>query len=140
MECPRVQDEILESFVEALSPDVRAAVDDHLAGCPACSRFAAAQRAMDAGLSRALAPPRPGLGLRRAIRNRMRRQEAPIWSDWLPHVVHIVSCAAVTVVCAALVPFDSSHVLALGAIGTALTHFLLATVHGSLDAADDVGY
>jgi hypothetical protein len=55
-------------------------------------------------------------------------------------VVHVVSCAGVTVVCAAVAPLDSSLVLALGAIGTALTHFLLATVHGSLDAADDVGY
>jgi anti-sigma factor RsiW len=140
MECQRVQDEILESFAEARPPDVQAAVDDHLAGCPACARFAAAQKAIDASLVRALAPPRPGLGLRRAIRTRIHRQDAPVWSDWLPHVVHVVSCAGITIVCAALVPFDSSLVLAVGAIGTALTHFLLATVHGSLDAADDVGY
>ena len=68
----------------------------------------------------------------------IRELDAPIWSDWLPHVVHVVSCAGVTIACAVLVPFDSSLVLTPGVISTALTHFLLATVHGSLDAADDV--
>ena len=52
--------------------------------------------------------------------------------------MHVVSCAGVTIACAVLVPFDSSLVLTLGVISTALTHFLLATVHGSLNAADDV--
>ena len=141
MDCQQVQDEIVAGFNE-LRPrahgDVQAAVEAHLAGCVACAAFARKQEALDRQLASVLAPPRLSPHLRSAIRERVRHDRRPFWSDLLPDAVHFASCAVMTLVALALVPLSAPVVLGVGALGTLFTHAVLTAFHESLDAVDDL--
>jgi hypothetical protein len=141
MDCQQVQDEILDGFNELRSRargDVQAAIEAHLAGCVACAAFARKQEALDRQLASVLAPPRLSPYLRSAIRERVRHDRRPFWSDLLPDAVHFASCAVVTLIALALLPLSAPVVLAIGALGTLFTHAVLTAFHESLDAADDL--
>jgi len=57
MDCEQLHDLILEACEGAVSPEARRRMESHLAGCTDCRAFFAAQRDLDARLSRAIAPP-----------------------------------------------------------------------------------
>ena len=137
MECRHVQDTILDSLLErsALTP----AVDEHIAACPACAAFAARQMTIDAGLRHALVAPHFSARLRAEVRERIDQESRPLWRDGLPDVVHFASCSLMTAISALILPFHPMTVLAVGAGATLLSHAVLTTMHGSLDAAGDSG-
>jgi len=139
MDCERVQAEILESLIEAPAADVQALVAAHLVTCPICAAFAARQARVDEGLRAALTPARLSPRVRGLIRERIRHQAPSAWPDFVPDVVHFASCAFVTIVSVALLPFSASTVLTIAAGATIASHALLTAVQGALDAAGDVG-
>ncbi|HZM62562.1 MAG TPA: hypothetical protein VFB85_22305 [Vicinamibacterales bacterium] len=137
MDCRRVQDTILDSLIErsALTP----AVDEHVASCPACAAFAARQMTIDAGLRNTLVAPHLSARWRAEVRERIDQESRPLWRDGLPDVVHFASCGVMTVVSVLILPFNPMTVLAVGAAATLLSHAVLTTMHGTLDAAGDSG-
>lgn len=137
MECRHVQDTILDSLIERTA--LTSAVDAHLAACPACAAFAARQMSIDAGLRQALVAPHLSARLRADLRERIAQESRPLWRDGLPDVVHFASCGVMTVVSVLILPFHPMTVLAIGAGATLLSHAVLTTMHGTLDAAGDSG-
>jgi anti-sigma factor RsiW len=140
MDCQRAQDEILESLLDTRPASVQAMVDAHIAGCTACATFAAKQRTLDRRLTSMLAPPPMPPRFRAALRERIRRDERPFWSDLLPDVIHFASCGVLTLLSLALIPVSAPVVLAVAAAATILSHVVLTAAHGSLDAAEDAGF
>lgn len=136
MDCQQVQDQLLESLIVD-EPPMRVAIDAHLTTCPACAAFAARQARLDAELRVVLGPPILSTRVRAVIRERIRHERRPVWSDVLPDVVHFASCGAVTIVSLVLLPFHPTTVLAVAAAATMLSHAVLTAAHGSLDAAGD---
>jgi hypothetical protein len=137
MDCQRVHDEILESFIEPRSASVQALVDAHVASCAVCAAWAAKQRVLDRHLATILVPPAVNSGFRAAVRERVRHERRVFWSDLLPDAVHFASFGLVTLVGLVWLPVSAPVVLALGAAGALLTHVVLTAAHDSLDAAED---
>jgi anti-sigma factor RsiW len=137
MECSQLEEAILDSIDAAMPAALQREIDAHLAQCPACARFAATQRALDAGLSAMLVPatPSPALrpALRRALRKKIRLDTLSAWRDALPDIMHLGSCAAATLWCALLLPADTALVLGTGATTALLTYVLMTMVRNSLD-------
>jgi hypothetical protein len=137
MDCQRVQDEILESFIATRPADVQALVEAHVSGCATCAAFAEKQRALDRRLSAMLAPPPLSPRFRAAVRERVRHERGVFWTDLLPDAVHFASCGVVTVLGLVLLPLGAPVVLAIAAAGTVLAHVVLTAAHESLDAAEE---
>ena len=139
MGCEHCQEAILDSFDERLPVSLAEAVEAHMAACVGCAEFAARQRAIDRGLARSFIAGPPSARVREAVRRRIRDDRTRVWSGWVLDAVHFGSCAAVTGLCAILMPDDAPLVLGLGAVAATLTHMVLAAAQNSLDAADDAG-
>jgi predicted anti-sigma-YlaC factor YlaD len=140
MECARIQDELLESLIEPRPAAVQAMIDAHLRTCAACTRFAATQARLDAGLRATLQPPVMSPRVRALVRERIRRDGVPaLWPDYLPDLVHFASCGLVTIVALVMLPFSASTVIAVGVGATMISHAVLNAALGSLEAAGDAG-
>jgi anti-sigma factor RsiW len=139
MDCEHAQQNILESFFEAIPTDVQAVVDAHVAGCAACTAFAEKQRALDLGLTARLAPPAMSPRFRARLRERIRHDTRPAWPDLLPDAVHFASCGVATLVSLAVLPVSAPVVLAMALAGTFLSHVVLTAAHDSLDGAEEAG-
>ena len=118
MDCRSVEEAILDSLENAGTAGVQREIDVHLAGCPACTAFAARQQSVDAQLGRMLVSPELSPGFRKALRKRIRREAMQLWADSLPDKVHFLSCGFATVMCAILMPFHPAAVLSAGAAAT----------------------
>jgi anti-sigma factor RsiW len=139
MDCEHAQQNILESYFEAIPTDVQAVVDAHVAGCAACTAFAARQRALDLGLTARLVPPAMSPRFRARLRERIRHDTRPAWPDLLPDAVHFASCGVATLVSLAVIPVSATVVLAIAFAGTFLSHVVLTAAHDSLDGAGEAG-
>lgn len=134
MTCHEAEELLLESFDEPLVLVVRRALDAHVAGCRACSAFAAQLRAVDAELAAVLTPPAVPASLAPAIRTRVRRERITALGESLPDIIHLAGCGAATVVSAALLPFDAPITIAAGLGFTCVTYVFMAVVRWSLEA------
>ena len=137
MDCRSVEEAILDSLENAGAASVDREIDMHLAGCPACTAFAARQQSVDAQLSRILAPPALSLGFRKALRKRIRREAMQLWADSLPDKVHFLSCGFATVMCAILMPFHPAVVLSIGTAATVVTYVLMTAVRNFFESAEE---
>lgn len=118
MDCRQAQEQILEMFDGATSPEL----ETHLAGCRECAAFLARQVALDRELSEMIEPPALSPGFRTALRERIRKESPKIWLQALPDIVHVGTCLAATGACAALLPFGPGPVVAAGVLITAATY------------------
>ena len=135
MDCRIAEQRILESLDSP--PSFQEGLVIHLAACPACTAFAAKQRALDLRLSATLPPPALTPTFRADLRRRIRHEPPAVWPDWIPGAVHLLSCGAVTILFAILLPFDSSLVLGVGTAATLFSYVLLTAVQSSFEEADD---
>ncbi len=134
MDCRIAGQRILESLD---SPSLQGGLVIHLAACPAYTAFAAKQRALDLRLSAALPPPALTSTFSADLRRRIRHETTTVWPDWIPGAVQLVSCGAVTILFAILLPFDSSLVLGAETAATLFGYVLLTAVQSSFEEADD---
>jgi predicted anti-sigma-YlaC factor YlaD len=132
--CHEAEELLLESFDEAPAPVVRRALDAHVAGCRACSAFAARLRLVDAELAAALPPPAVPVSLAPGVRARVRRERIAAVTESLPDIIHLAGCGVATVVCAALLPFDAPVTIAAGLGFTCVTYVFMALVRWSIEA------
>jgi anti-sigma factor RsiW len=137
MECLDAQEAILDSLEAAGPANGRLEIDAHLAGCPACTEFAARQRRVDARLSRMLVPPEMSPGVRKELRKRVRREALQLWMDSLPDKLHFLSCGLATLMCAILMPLHAAAVLSAGAGATMVTYVLMTAVRNFLESTED---
>lgn len=54
----------------------------------------------------------------------------------MPTIVHYAACSVATIVCAAILPFEASMTIGVGAAATITTHFLVGSLQDLLDRAD----
>jgi len=134
MTCHEAEELLLESFDEPPGPVVRRALDAHVAGCRACSAFAAQLRAVDAELAAVLTPPAVPASLAPGIRTRVRRERIAALAENLPDIIHLAGCGAATVVSAALLPFDARITIAAGLGFTCVTYVFMAVVRWSIES------
>jgi predicted anti-sigma-YlaC factor YlaD len=139
MDCRSVEEAILDCLENAGTASVQREIDVHLAGCPACTAFAARQQSVDAQLSRMMVSPELSPGFRKALRNRIRREAMQLWADSLPDKVHFLSCGFATVMSAILMPFHPAAVLSAGAAATVVTYLLMTAVRTFFDSAEESG-
>jgi anti-sigma factor RsiW len=139
MECRNVEEAILASLESAGAANSQREIDAHLAGCPACTAFAARQKSVDARLGKVLAPPEMSPEFRLALRKRIRREAMQLWADSLPDKVHFLSCGFATVLCAIVMPFNPAAVLSTGAAATLVTYILMTAVRNFFESAGDSG-
>jgi anti-sigma factor RsiW len=135
MTCHEAEELLLESFDEPLAPVVRRALDAHVAGCRACSAFAAQLRAVDVELAAVLTPPAVPASVAPGVRSRVRRERMTALAESLPDIIHLAGCGVTTAVCVALLPFDAPVTIAAGLGFTCVTYVFMAVVRWSIEAA-----
>jgi hypothetical protein len=136
MDCQEAQESILESLVEPLGTDQRQAMDNHIATCGPCRRFAEFQRVLDARLAGAVPTVRMSSGFRTSLRERMRRDPVSAWPEFLPDLAHLAGCSVATGVSVFLSPLPVWSVILASAAFTGLTFFLQAVLRASLDGLE----
>ena len=134
MTCHEAEELLLESFDEPPVAVVRRALDAHVAGCRACSAFAARLRAVDAELAAVLTPPAVPESLSAGVRTRVRRERIAALAESLPDIIHLAGCGVATVVSAALLPFDAPITIAAGLGFTCVTYVFMAAVRWSIES------
>ena len=135
MDCRAVQDGIVESLTTPRRAALPADMHVHLAGCPACTAFAARHAALDERLASAFVAPGLPPGFRDALRARVRREKRRSWAQVLPDVVHFASFGAATLACAMFLPAAAALVAAIGAGSSLLSYVFLATFRDVLEDA-----
>ena len=133
MDCHDARDWILESFDQTPVPDLRAAIEQHLAGCPACSRFARAHKMLDDRLALMLVPPAVSPAFRPLLRERIGQEPASSRLDSLLEWVHFASFGVATLVLAAILPVNPATVIGVGTAITLATYVLMSAVRGSFE-------
>ena len=133
MDCDRAQEEILDSFDEATFREIQPETRAHLDGCTRCATFALSQKSLDMRLGTALRPPQLSPSFHSVLRERIRRDTRGVWPEALPDILHLVSCAVATLLCAVFVPSSSLAVFGTGTIITALTYLLMTAIRYSFD-------
>ena len=124
MDCQNAQESMLASLVEPLEAGRRQAMEDHLAVCGVCGRFAEAQRALDARLAAAVPAARLSAGFRTSIRERIGRDPESAWPDFLPELAHLAGCSIAVALSVFLLPLPAGNVILAGVAFTGLTYFL----------------
>jgi predicted anti-sigma-YlaC factor YlaD len=135
MDCERTQAAILASFDGDRTASA-GGVEEHLAACHSCARFAAVQRAIDARLAAGVLSPSMDSDFRRSLRARMARERAGARSDALPDIVHFASWGTATLLSVLVLPLDASVVLAGGATATLLAYVALTVARTALEDAE----
>ena len=136
MNCEQARKTILESFDGPIRAARDLAMDNHVATCEACLRYAEIHRMLDARLTEALAPESLSAGFRTSLRQKLAEPTAPRWSDSLPDVAHLGGCAAGIVLLLLLLPNYATTVLLAGTGFTAVTYFLQANLRSLLERVE----
>ena len=136
MDCQEAQESIVASLVEPLAADRRQAMENHVATCEACRRFAEVQRALDARLAAAMPATCLSDAFRASLRERIRRDPAAAWPDFLPELAHLAGCSVAVAVSVSLLPLPPGTVILAGAAFTGATYFLQAVLRTSLEGLE----
>lgn len=136
MDCEHVREQILESFDDPASAAQAREIAAHLAGCAACTAFAARQQALDARLTAVFAPAEPSAAWRQALHARRRLETVPTWRDSLPDIVHFASCGLATLWGVIALPFEPLTVAGVGTTAAFATYALFTIVRRPFEDAE----
>jgi anti-sigma factor RsiW len=125
MDCREVEEGLLEDLDGGGLSAKRLEIETHLAGCATCTRFAQAQKRLDAELSAIFPPPELSPAFGANLRKRIQLDPVRPLPAFLPDVVHFASCLASTILCAALLPLHAGAVLGYGVATTFATYLVL---------------
>ena len=137
MDCPKAQEQVLESLAETRAGANTPDLDTHLAGCEACRSFSETQFMLDLQLSAAISAPALSPALRASLAKRVRREPLSVWPEFLPDVAHVVGCVFATALCLSVLPFPAGSVMLAGLAFTLVTYFVQAVLLGSLEAWEE---
>jgi len=133
MNCEQALETLLDSLIEPVGAEVQLLMEDHLAGCEACRRFAAVQRSIDATLAATVPAISLSAGFRSSLRERIDHRRVPSWPESLPDIAHLAGCALGIVLLLVILPQYSRTVLLAGSGFTVVTYFVQAVVRSSVE-------
>ena len=128
MECHEIQESILDALDRGPSSERQRVIDLHISSCAACAQFAARQRAIDATLASALAPPAMTPMSRSTLRAGRRDHAVTARRDTLPDVVHFGSFGLATIALAWTLPVSPSIVVSGGLMLSLLSYLVLSVI------------
>ena len=133
MNCEQARETLLDSLTEQVRAGVYRLMEEHIAGCEVCRRFAGVQRSIDARLTAAVPVLSLSPGFRSSLRERLEHRQIPSWPESLPDIAHLAGCALGIVLLLLILPQYSRTVLLAGSGFTVVTYFVQAVVRSSLD-------
>ena len=138
MDCWEVEESLLEDLDGDGLSARRLEIEAHLSGCASCTRFAQAQKLLDAELSGIFPPPELSQAFRANLRKRIQLDPIRQLPPFLPEVVHFGSCLAATVICAALLPLHAGAVLGYGVAITFATYVFLVAARIVFESVEEI--
>jgi hypothetical protein len=133
MNCEQARETVLDSLIEPVGTGVHLLIEDHIASCEACRRFAGVQRTIDARLTAAVPTVSLSPGFRRSLRERLDHRQIPSWPESLPDIAHLAGCAVGIALLLLILPQYSRTVLLAGSGFTVVTYFVQAVVRSSVE-------
>jgi hypothetical protein len=133
MNCEQAREILLNSLIEPVRAEVQSRMEDHLAGCETCRRFAGVQRSIDARLTATAPAVFLSAGFRSSLRERLDHHRVPNWPESLPDIAHLAGCALGLLLLLLILPQYSRTVLLAGSGFTVVTYFVQAVVRSSVD-------
>ncbi len=133
MNCEQAREILLDSMIEPARAEVQLLMEDHLAGCETCRRFARIQRSIDVRLTATAPAVTLSAGFRSSLRERLDHRQVPSWPESLPDIAHLAGCALGVVLLLLILPQYSRTVLLAGSGFTVVTYFVQAVVRSSTD-------
>ena len=133
MNCEQARETLLDSLTEPVRAEVHHLIENHIAGCEACRRFAGVQRTIDARLTAAVPAVSLSPGFRSSLRARLHQRQIPSWPESLPDIAHLAGCALGIVLLLLILPQYSRTVLLAGSGFTVVTYFVQAVVRSSVE-------
>ena len=133
MNCEQARETLLDSLIEPVRAEVHLLMQDHIAGCEACRRFAGVQRSIDARLTATVPAVTLSPGFRSSLRERLDDRQTPSWPESLPDIAHLAGCALGIVLLLLILPQYSRTVLLAGSGFTIVTYFIQAVVRSSVE-------
>jgi predicted anti-sigma-YlaC factor YlaD len=133
MNCEQARETLLDSLTEPVRAEVHQLMEDHIASCEGCRRFAGVQRTIDARLTAAVPAVSLSPGFRSSLRERLDRGQIPSWPESLPDIAHLAGCALGIVLLLLILPQYAKTVLLAGSAFTVVTYFAQAVVRSSVE-------
>ena len=134
MNCNEAQNALLDSLCESIPDSRRQPMENHIASCEVCRRFAEIQRLIDARMGAAVPVLSLSPGFRSSLREKLRDHPVPVgWPESLPDIAHLMGCALAIALLLLFMPQYSRTVLAVGSGFTAVTYFFQAVLRSSLE-------
>jgi anti-sigma factor RsiW len=138
MNCEQARQTLLDSLDGPITAELRLLVENHIATCEACRRFAEVQRTIDARLTAAVAVASLSSRFRRSLQQKLNDPLVPSWPESLPDVAHLAGCGLAIMLLLLVMPQYSSTVLLAGTGFTAITYFLQAVLRSSLENLEHI--
>ena len=133
MNCEHAQETILDSLDGPITAERRLLLENHMATCEDCRRFAELQRPIDARMTACVQVPSLSAGFRASLQQKLSDERVPTWSESLPDIAHLAGCALGVVLLLLLLPQYSRTVLLAGSGFTVVTYFVQAVVRSSVE-------
>ena len=136
MNCQEARQTLLNSLDVSISSEQHLPMENHIATCEACRRFADVQRMLDARLTADVPVVSLSPQFRGSLREKCRHWAIPGWSESLPDIAHLIGCALAIAILLLVMPQYSTTVLLAGSGVTAVTYFFQAVLRGALERGD----
>lgn len=133
MNCEQARQTLLDSLTEPVRAEVHLPMEDHIATCEACRRFAGVQRTIDALLTATIPAVFLSSGFRSSLRERLDHRQISSWPESLPDIAHLAGCVLGIVLLLLILPQYSRMVLLAGSGFTVVTYFVQAVVRSSVE-------
>ena len=137
MNCEQAREAVLYSLDGPITAERRLLMENHMATCEGCRRFAEVQRTIDSRLTASVRVASLSAGFRRSLQQKLYDQRVPTWSESLPDIAHLAGCALGIVLLVLVLPQYSRIILLAGAGFTAVTYFLQAVLLTSFERLED---
>ena len=133
MNCEEVRQTLLNSLAGSISAERHLPMENHIATCNGCRRFAEVQRMLDDRLTAAVPAVCLSPQFRSSLREKCRDHAIPGWPEFLPDIAHLMGCALAIALLLLVMP-QYSRVVVLAGLGfTAVTYFFQAELRSSLE-------
>lgn len=136
MNCEEAQETVLDSLAGLISAERHLWMENHIATCEVCRRFADVQRMLDARLTAAVPVVSLSPRFRSSLREKCRAHGIPVWPESLPDIAHLMGCALAIALLLLVLPQYSRAVVLAGSGFTAVTYFFQAVLRSSLEKLD----
>ena len=133
MTCREAEELILESIDLPLDHPRQHALDAHAAGCAQCRQFRQTQLALDDSLVSHFAAATLSAEFELALQQRVAAERRRAMWEYAPDLLHLSGGLAGSLVCAWLLPFSASVVIAAGLAFTVVAYFFQVLLRSMIE-------